>query len=114
MRHLLIVLGLACGVAHAPFGHASDPSPAPDPAPAEAPTPIEGHIVQVMPQGSETVLIIDRGSRQGVKVGATGHIGGVDAPFHVTDVYTFRCKATIAVPTRTIGGARNVTIEPNP
>lgn len=72
--------------------------------------PLNGSIVQVLPQGAKTVLVINRGSKVCVKVGQTGKINGVAGTFKVTEVYEFRCKAVIDVDDKTIGANRSVTI----
>lgn len=72
--------------------------------------PLGGAIVQVLPQGAKTVLVINRGSKVCVKVGQTGKIAGVAGVFKVTEVYEFRCKAVIEVDDKTIGANRAVTI----
>ncbi|TNF25391.1 MAG: hypothetical protein EP329_23175 [Deltaproteobacteria bacterium] len=77
-------------------------------APADG--PISGRIIQLIPQGDKTFIVLDKGSKQGVKVGATGSIAGVAGQFKVTEVYTFRSKAVIKVDDKAIGGNRNVTI----
>lgn len=72
--------------------------------------PVAGKIIQLIPQGAKTFIVLDKGSKQGVKVGATGSIAGVAGQFKVTEVYTFRSKAVIALDDKAIGGNRNVTI----
>lgn len=72
--------------------------------------PLNGSIVQVLPQGNKTVLVINRGSKVCVKVGQSGKIAGVAGAFKVTEVYEFRCKAVIEVDDKTIGANRSVTI----
>jgi hypothetical protein len=72
--------------------------------------PLNGSIVQVLPQGNKTVLVINRGSKVCVKVGQTGRIGGVNGTFKITEVYEFRSKAIIDVDDKTIGANRAVTI----
>jgi len=72
--------------------------------------PLNGAIVQVLPQGAKTVLVINRGSKVCVKVGQSGKIAGVAGAFTVTEVYEFRSKAVIAVDEKAIGANRAVTI----
>lgn len=72
--------------------------------------PLNGSIVQVLPQGAKTVLVINRGSKVCVKVGQSGKIAGVAGAFTITEVYEFRSKAVIGVDDKTIGANRAVTI----
>jgi len=72
--------------------------------------PLNGAIVQVLPQGAKTVLVINRGSKVCVKVGQSGKIAGVAGAFTITEVYEFRSKAVIAVDDKAIGANRAVTI----
>ena len=74
--------------------------------------PIVGKIIQLIPQGAKTFIVLDRGSKHGVKVGATGSIAGVAGQFKITEVYTFRSKAVINAEDKVIGTNRNVTISP--
>ncbi|MFT7581489.1 MAG: hypothetical protein ACI9MR_003166, partial [Myxococcota bacterium] len=79
-------------------------------APAPTGGPVRGKIIQLIPQGKKTVLVLNRGSKVGVKAGATGRITGVSGTFKITEVYTFRSKAIIAVDQKTIGAKRSFTI----
>jgi hypothetical protein len=72
--------------------------------------PLNGSIVQVLPQGAKSVLVINRGSKVCVKVGQTGRINGVNGAFKITEVYEFRSKGVIDVDDKTIGANRSVTI----
>lgn len=72
--------------------------------------PLSGSIVQVLPQGGKTVLVINRGSKVCVKVGQTGRIAGVNGVFKITEVYEFRSKGVIDVDDKTIGANRGITI----
>jgi hypothetical protein len=72
--------------------------------------PLSGSIVQVIPQGAKTVLVINRGSKVCVKVGQSGKIAGVGPAFKITEVYEFRSKAVIEADDKTIGANRAVTI----
>jgi len=72
--------------------------------------PLNGKIIQVIPQGTKSVLVLNRGSKVCVKVGQSGKIAGVGPAFKVTEVYEFRCKAVIDADEKTIGANRGVTI----
>jgi len=72
--------------------------------------PIAARVIQLIPQGNKTFIVLDRGSKQGVKVGATGSIAGVAGQFKITEVYTFRSKAVISVEDKVIGTNRSATI----
>lgn len=72
--------------------------------------PVRGKIIQLIPRGDKTELVLDRGSKHGVANGATGRIDGVSGQFKITEVYTFRSKAVISVDDKVIGAARSVTI----
>jgi len=87
-------------------GAAVDPTPVPD----SCAGPLNGSIVQVLPQGAKSVLVINRGSKVCVKVGQTGRINGVNGVFKITEVYEFRSKGVIDVDDKTIGANRGVTI----
>lgn len=84
--------------------------PPPDPPPDNCAGPLNGAIVQLLPQGAKTVLVINRGSKVCVKVGQSGKIAGVGPAFKITEVYEFRSKAIIEVDDKTIGANRAVTI----
>lgn len=72
--------------------------------------PVAAKIIQTLPQGNKTFIVLDRGSKHGVKVGATGTITGVAGQFKITEVYTFRSKAVIGVEEKAIGTNRSVMI----
>ncbi len=82
----------------------------PEPPPDNCAGPLNGSIVQLIPQGGKTVLVINRGSKVCVKVGQTGKVAGVGPAFKITEVYEFRSKAVIEVDDKTIGANRAVTI----
>ncbi len=82
----------------------------PGPGPDTCAGPLNGSIVQVLPQGAKSVLVINRGSKVCVKVGQTGRINGVNGVFKITEVYEFRSKGVIDVDDKTIGANRGVTI----
>lgn len=72
--------------------------------------PLSGSLVQVLPQGTKSVLVINRGSKVCVKVGQTGRINGVDGAFKITEVYEFRSKAIIDKDSKTIPATGSVVI----
>lgn len=82
-------------------------------APVEsAAGPITGSIVQILPAGAKATIFINRGSAKGVKVGMSGSIKGVTGgTFKVTEVYEFRCKATVDVDEKAIGANKSVVIK---
>jgi hypothetical protein len=75
--------------------HKERPKPAPTSPPEKA--AIEGRVIQIIPNAKLTIVVLDKGHRRGVKLGDTGTIDGVDAPFKVTEVYEFRAKAMLEV-----------------
>ena len=81
------------------------------PAVADSPggkSSIKGKIVQIIPDGKKTVLVLNKGKRDGVALGAVGTVDGVKAPpFKITEVSTFRAKASIAVKSSELGNARS-------
>lgn len=79
-------------------------------APPEPGGPIAASVVQIIPQGKKTVLVLNRGKTHGVVVGATGKISGVAGTFKVTEVYAFRSKAVIDLDDKAIGNARSASI----
>jgi len=70
--------------------------------------PISATVVQVMPSGSGTTIILNRGSQHNVKVGDTGKIGGV--PFRVKTVYAFRCKAYAKAPVGKLASIKRAVV----
>lgn len=87
-------------------GGGGDPTPVPD----NCAGPLNGSLVQVLPQGTKSVLVINRGSKVCVKVGQTGRINGVDGAFKITEVYEFRSKAIIDKDSKTIPATGSVVI----
>jgi hypothetical protein len=85
-------------------------TPVVEPPPDNCAGPLSGAVVQLLPQGAKTVLVINRGSKVCVKVGQTGKLAGVGPTFKITEVYEFRSKAIIDANEQTIGANRGVTI----
>ncbi|TNF24996.1 MAG: hypothetical protein EP329_23885 [Deltaproteobacteria bacterium] len=75
--------------------------------------PLPGRIIQLVPDGARTRLVLDKGAKQGVKVGGTGTITGVRGHrFEVIEVYPFRATAVIDLDDKAIGDHRDVTLAP--
>lgn len=72
--------------------------------------PLNGSLVQVLPQGTKSVLVINRGSKVCVKVGQTGRVNGVDGVFKITEVYEFRSKAIIDKDSKSVPSTGSVVI----
>jgi len=72
--------------------------------------PISGHIVQLVPDGARTRLVLDVGAKAGVKTGAKGTIAKVRGEFTVDEVFPFRSTAIIELDDKAIGDRRDVTI----
>jgi hypothetical protein len=72
--------------------------------------PLTGSLVQVLPQGTKSVLVINRGSKVCVKVGQTGRVNGVDGVFKITEVYEFRSKAVIDKDSKAVPATGSVVI----
>ena len=87
-------------------------------SPIKAPSPVQvqtekdtisGKIVQVIPMGNKTVIVLDKGSKQGVKKDNTGCISDAGkTKFTITEVFSFRSKAIIEK--AYTGSAKNVDI----
>lgn len=80
------------------------------PPPDNCAGPLNGSLVQVLPQGTKSVLVINRGSKVCVKVGQTGRVSGVDGVFKITEVYEFRSKAIIDKDSKTVPATGSVVI----
>lgn len=73
--------------------------------------PVGAGVVQVVPNGAQSILILNKGAAQNVKVGQTGRIANVNGTFKITEVYPVRCKAIIDVDAATIGNNKSATIQ---
>ncbi|MEC9072892.1 MAG: hypothetical protein VX938_10950, partial [Myxococcota bacterium] len=71
--------------------------------------PIQAKIVQAIPQGKKTQLILNKGREHKVQVGQKGKIKGVGT-FTITELFQFRCKAMINKPATALGNAKTATI----
>ena len=59
-------------------------------------TKSEAKVVQIIPAKEKCILILNKGSKAGVKQGDSGKLIGLkDHTFKVTEVYSFRSKAVI-------------------
>lgn len=72
--------------------------------------PIGVKVIQAIPKGKSTVLILSRGSNDKIKKGMTGKLKGVGGSFAVKEVFPFRCKAVINKPSTEVGNAKSGTI----
>lgn len=70
---------------------------------------VHGDIIQVIPGGERSQLVINKGANAGVEVGATWKVDGIAPEFRVTAVYPLRCKAVIDASAEVIGNKRSVT-----
>lgn len=86
------------------------PDPKPDPKPeAKADTgPISAVVVQVIPEGGSSIIVLNRGAKHNVKVGDTGTIAGV--PFKVRNVYPVRSRAKVNAPAAKLANSKRCTI----
>jgi hypothetical protein len=71
--------------------------------------PIAAKIVQAVPRGAQTILILNKGKRHKVKVGQSGSVKGVGS-FKITEVFEYRCKAVISKPATSLGNAKTGVI----
>lgn len=70
---------------------------------------LSAKVIQAIPQGKKTVLILSRGSNDKVKKGMTGKLAGV-GNFTVKEVFPFRCKAVIGKASTELGNNKSATI----
>jgi len=73
--------------------------------------PVSAGVVSVVPSGSTSVIYLNKGAAQNVKVGQSGRITGVAATFKIVEVYPVRSKAIVDVDAATIGNAKGATIQ---
>jgi len=71
--------------------------------------PIQAKIVQTIPQGKKTQLILNKGREHKVQVGQKGKIKGVGT-FVITELFQFRCKAMINKAATALGNVKTATI----
>ena len=74
---------------------------------------IRGLVAKLQAKGEKTIVIIDVGDVDGVKIGMRGRIEGVDARFTVIEVFAKQCKAEIPVSVKAIGSNRKAVIAAN-
>jgi hypothetical protein len=72
-------------------------------------TGITAAVISVVEEGSGIVIIINRGSQDGVRPGASGRVGGLS--FTVRDVGATKCKAFIAAKPSQVPQKSRVTID---
>lgn len=64
---------------------------------------VRGSIVSILPQGSKSVVIVNRGQRFGIRVGQVGSCGGTKKfQCRVTEVYEFRLRCVADIESRYI------------
>ena len=73
--------------------------------------PVGAGVVQVIPNGNSSIVILNKGAAQNVKVGQTGKIANVGPAFKITEVYPVRSKAVIDADAATIGNNKGATIQ---
>jgi len=73
--------------------------------------PVGAGVIQVIPNGGSSVVILNKGATQNVKVGQTGKIANVGPSFKITEVYPVRSKAVIDADAATIGNNKGATIQ---
>ena len=71
--------------------------------------PITAKIVQAIPRGESTVLILNKGKRDKIKVGQKGSIKGVGS-FTITETFEVRCRAILRKPATALGNAKRGVI----
>jgi hypothetical protein len=77
--------------------------------PASEAGPIGASIIQATPMGAKTSIILNKGSKHGVKVGQGGSVAGVGS-FRIIQVFATRCKAIVDKPSTALAGAKSATI----
>jgi hypothetical protein len=70
---------------------------------------VAGAVVSVVEEGSGIVIIINRGSEDGVRRGAQGRVAGI--AFTVRDVSATKCKAFLNAKPSQVPAKSRVTIE---
>jgi len=76
----------------------------------DASGPIRASVLSIIAQGKKTVLVLNKGKNDGVRVGATGRLQGVPGTFTITEVFAFRARAVIEQDDKTVGNNRSATI----
>jgi len=80
-----------------------------------ATTQVKGAIIQIIPSRDESILLINRRVREGVKADSEGWIIGLEnTKFRIIEVYQFRSKATLPLPDKRVGRLRDVVITISP
>ncbi len=100
----------ACGAGQRCKGSTCVDLPPDEPtAEPSADGPISASIIQATPMGGKTSLILNKGSKHGIKVGQSGSVPGVGS-FRVIQVFATRCKAIIDKPSTALTGAKSAVI----
>lgn len=73
--------------------------------------PVGAGVIQVVPNGGSSIVILNKGATQNVKVGQTGGIANVGPRFKITEVYPVRSKAVIDADAAAIGNNKGATIQ---
>lgn len=73
--------------------------------------PVGAGVIQVIPNGGSSIVILNKGATQNVKVGQGGKISNVGPGFKITEVYPVRSKAVIDADAATIGNNKGATIQ---
>lgn len=71
---------------------------------------ISSKVVSTVPTGDGTILVLNRGSEHGVKMGARCVISGVKGRCKIVEVFPFRCKAKTSASSNDVNAGNRVTI----
>ncbi len=75
------------------------------------PGQVEANLVQALPMGNSTVIVLNKGVGDNVHKGDQGYIVGFnDVPFTITETYAARSKATVAILSEKIGQQKKAII----
>jgi hypothetical protein len=80
----------------------------PEPSASANTGPISATVVQVISEGSSSIIVLSRGSKHNVKVGDTGKIAGLS--FTVRNVYPVRSRAKVNAPAAKLSSTKSCTI----
>lgn len=72
---------------------------------------ITAKILNYWPEGSSTIMLLNKGSEHGIKKGMTGGISG-GGSVTVIEVYPYQCRAKTSLSRDQLAGKKSVTIKP--
>lgn len=95
-QFITVLLGVFIAFIFYSFKHSEQTKPNIESSSFYTTKKLEAKIIQAVPQGKKTVIVLNKGSKFKIRTGDSGVIPALnDIQFKITETYSFRSKALI-------------------